>query len=333
MEDYQPEADRAFVVCRETNLLPKCIFDVFLHCHGLICVYLVPNMISHSEPISNSTSFSTSQTASNAKSQGRKTAYVKFSDASSAQKAIDNVDGQIICHRRMELSYTASDLDEVIPSGADTWNHTDQARWGRGNNALVASMLKVLSTKQTYDSDNTSPRKLEEFKALYDEEVKRLSGFFPNETMLRRQRRVCQYFKYEVSISYHQLLEARKATKSPQDLDLSHTSLSEQALQNLLIDFRLFASRVEHMRFLRTTVQLVIDLPARKDEISTRNLFMVGDYLAETNRSLELPMVFQERMYRCLHDHLDQLYAGEVEVDLFWDEEFEKAILKADDAA
>jgi len=73
-----------------------------------------------------------------------------------------------------------------------------------------------LSTKQIYDSGNVRPSKLDYFNVLYDEKIKRLSGVFPEETMLRRQRRVYQYFKYEVSISYHQLLEARKVIKSAQ---------------------------------------------------------------------------------------------------------------------
>ncbi|PVH78475.1 hypothetical protein DL98DRAFT_590218 [Cadophora sp. DSE1049] len=332
MGDYQPEADDAFVVCRETNLLPKRIFDIFSQCHGLIRVDLIPNLISDST--SNTTLILSSKAASNTKSQGRKTAYVKFTDVSSAEKAIGKVDGQLICDHQLEISYTAPlDLAEVPVNSADNWDHADQAKWGRGNNAVVASMLKMLSTKQTYDSDHVRPSKLDDFNILYDEEIKRLSGFFPNETMLRRQRRVCQYFKYEVSISFHQLLEARKVAKSPQDLDISHSTLSEHNLKNLLIDFRLFAARVENMRFLRKTLQIVIDLPVRKDDISTKNLFMVGEYLAETNGSPELPVVFQERMYRCLHDDLEQLYAGEVDVDLLWEEAFDKAILREEDAA
>lgn len=82
------------------------------------------------------------------------------------------------------------------------------------------------------------------------------------------------------------------------------------------------------MRFLRTALQLVIDLPARKDELPTKNLFTVGDYLSETNGSPELPVVFQERMYRCLHDDLETIYGGEVEVDLAWEEAFDKAVAK-----
>lgn len=113
-----------------------------------------------------------------------------------------------------------------------------------------------------------------------------------------------------------------------QDLDISHSNLSDHRLQDLLIEFRLFASRVENMRFLRTTLQLVIDLPARKDEVSTKNIFTVGDYLPETNGSPELPVFFQERMYRCLHDDLETIYAGEVEVDLTWEDTFDKAIAK-----
>ncbi|KAK0111873.1 hypothetical protein ONS96_001142 [Cadophora gregata f. sp. sojae] len=306
MGDYQPEAYGAFVVCRETSLLPKRVFDILSHCHGLMRVDLAPN---HALDTSlEFTSISHSKAALRAKLPGSKTAYVKFADASSAEQAIDKVNGFLICEHQLELSITAPiDLDQISGSRTNSWDHTDQTRWGRGNNALVASMLKLLSTKQIYDSEHISPNKLDDFKILDDDE-------------------------YEVSISYHQLLQARIAVRLPQDLDISKSTVSEHNLQNLLIDFRAFATRVENMRFLRKALQHVIELPPRLDEVSTKNLFMVGDYLAETNGLTELPVVFQERMHRCLHDDLEKLYAAEVEVDLQWEDIYDEAIMREEDA-
>jgi len=142
MGDYETETDGAFVVCRETNLLPKRIFDVFFPCHGLIRVDLGPNLITDS--VSNSSTPNVSKSVARIKSQGRKAAYVKFTNAASAQKGIDKVDGQLIWDHPLELSHIASlDLEGRIDNGSTSWDHTDQAKWGRGNNALVASMLKV----------------------------------------------------------------------------------------------------------------------------------------------------------------------------------------------
>ena len=142
MEDYGPEADGPFVVCRDTNLLAKRIFDIFSPCHGLVRVDLGPTLIVGS--LSNSSTAFVSNPVPNVKSQGRKTAYIKFTDATSAEKAIDMVDRQLIWDRPLEFSHTAPlDLEHGPGNGSTSWDHADQAKWGLGNNALVASMLKV----------------------------------------------------------------------------------------------------------------------------------------------------------------------------------------------